>query len=78
MLRHKLAGVLTIIAINKTQDKRFKTKIALAGACTKAEAFVLDGTGPKIHGPKPAAIEQGEIRHELAPLTATLFVCKKG
>jgi hypothetical protein len=74
----KNPGVLTVIVINKTQDKRYKTKIALGGACQKAEAFVLDGSSPKIQGPKPADIEQGEIRHELAPLTAALFVCKKG
>jgi hypothetical protein len=75
----KNPGSLTVIVINKTQDKRYKAKIALGGAaCAKADAFVLDGTSPRLQGPKPATLEQGEIRYELAPLTAVLFVCKKG
>jgi mannan endo-1,4-beta-mannosidase len=75
----KNPGALTIVVINKTQDKRYKAKIALGGAaCPKAEAFVLDETSPKIQGPKPATVEAGEIRYDLAPLSAALFVCKKG
>ena len=46
-------------------------------ACAKADAFVLDGTSPKIQGPKPATLEQGELRYELAPVSAALLVCKK-
>jgi hypothetical protein len=75
----KNPGSLTVVVINKTQDKRYKAKIALGGAaCAKADAFVLDGTSPKIQAPKPAAVEQGELRYELAPLSAALFVCRKG
>ena len=74
----KNPGSLTVVVINKTQDKRYKTKIALGGAaCAKAEAYVLDESSPKIQGPKSAAIEQGELRYDLAPLSAALFVCKK-
>jgi len=75
----KNPGVLTIVVINKTQDKRYKAKLALGGAaCAKPEAFVLDASSPKIQGPKPAAIEQGTLGYELEPLSAALFVCRKG
>jgi mannan endo-1,4-beta-mannosidase len=70
---------LTVIVINKTQDKRYQARIALGGApCTKAEAFVLDATSPKLQGPKPLSVEQGALRFPLEPLSAALFVCTKG
>jgi hypothetical protein len=75
----KSPGSLTVIVINRTLALRYKAKIALGGAaCAKADAFVLDETSPKIQGPKPATVEAGEIRYDLAPLSAALLVCKKG
>jgi mannan endo-1,4-beta-mannosidase len=75
----KNPGSLTVIVINKDQGKRYKAKLALGGApCAKADAYVLDGTSPKIQGPKPAVIDQGAVRYDLEPVSAALFVCKKG
>ena len=71
-------GTLSVIVVNRTQDKRYHAKIALGGAaCAKADAFVLDGTSPKIQGPKPVTVEQSELRYDVAPMSAALFVCRK-
>ena len=70
----KHPGELTVIVINKDQQKRFSGVIGV-GAYKQAQVVVLDGSGPTLKGGAPAAIKNGEVRYSLPPLSATLFVC---
>ena len=70
----KNPGELTVLVINKDQQKRFAGVIAVGGY-KQARAFVLDGSGPNIEAGPPVAVEKGEIKYTLPPLSATLFVC---
>ncbi|HEU5075661.1 MAG TPA: hypothetical protein VFU02_15820, partial [Polyangiaceae bacterium] len=69
-------GELSVIVINKHQQKRFAGVINV-GAYKQARAFVLDGSGPQLVSKGPIAITDGAIRYALPPLSATLFVCNK-
>jgi mannan endo-1,4-beta-mannosidase len=71
---------LTVIAINKTQQKRFDGVFTIAGAAKyrKVESFVISPSGTGItRGPAPK-LEGNVLRSKLEPLTATLFVLRKG
>jgi len=70
----KHPGELTVIVINKDQQKRFAGVIAV-GAYKQAQVFVLGKSGPVLETGAPATIANGEIRYTLPPLSATLFVC---
>jgi mannan endo-1,4-beta-mannosidase len=70
----KNPGELSVIVINKDQQKRFAGVIAVGGY-KNARAFVLDGSGPVLKSGAPPTIVGGEIRYTLPPLSATLFVC---
>ena len=68
-------GELTVIVINKDQQKRFAGVIEVGAACRQAKAFVLDGSQPKIKPGNAATVAGGELKYTLPPLSATLFVC---
>lgn len=70
-------GELTMIVINKDQQKRFAGVIEVGAACQQAKAFVLDGSQPKIKPGTAATVANGELKYTLPPLSATLFVCTK-
>lgn len=70
----KHPGELTVIVINKDQQKRFAGVIAV-GAYKQAQVFVLGKSRPILESGAPASIANGEIRYTLPPLSATLFVC---
>ncbi len=66
---------LTVIVINKDQQKRFQGVIQV-GPYKQAKTFVLDGSAPKIKAGPTLTISGGAIKQVLPPLTATLFVCE--
>lgn len=70
----KNPGELTVIVINKDQQKRFAGAISV-GAYKQARTFVLDGSGPVLKSGAPVAITGGKLEYTLPPLSATLFVC---
>jgi mannan endo-1,4-beta-mannosidase len=72
--------VLTVIAINKTQQKRFDGVFTIAGAARykTAQSFVIGPSGSALVPGEPPKLEGSVLRAKLEPLTATLFVLKKG
>jgi mannan endo-1,4-beta-mannosidase len=75
----KQPNVLTVIAINKTQQKRFDGIFRIAGAAKyqKAEAFVISPRSNTIAPVEAPNVEGNVVRYKLEPLTATLFVLRK-
>jgi mannan endo-1,4-beta-mannosidase len=76
----KQPNVLTIIAVNKTQQKRFDGvfRISGAGPYGKVDTFAITPAGTAVKPGETAKIEGNIVRYKLAPLTATLFVLRKG
>jgi len=69
--------VLTAIVINKELHTAFAGKIHITGAnCKSADVFVLDGSEAKVRATAAVAVEDDQIEYRLAPLSATLFVCR--
>jgi mannan endo-1,4-beta-mannosidase len=69
--------VLTAIVINKELHTAFAGKIHIAGAnCKSADVFVLDGSEAKVRPMPAVAVKDDQIDYRLAPLSATLFVCR--
>jgi Glycoside hydrolase family 44 len=78
-LDSKRPNVLTIIAINKDQRARYAGKITLQGNAKygSARAYALDKSGPQVREAQALEIKDNVIDYQLAPLSATLFVCEK-
>lgn len=69
--------VLTAIVINKELHTAFAGKVHIAGAnCRSADVFVLDGSEAKVRPMPAVAVKDDQIDYRLAPLSATLFVCR--
>jgi hypothetical protein len=75
----KQPGVLTVIAINKTQQKRFDATFTIAGSAryVKGESYVIGPGGTTISPGSAPKIEGNTVRQPLEPLTATLLVLRK-
>jgi mannan endo-1,4-beta-mannosidase len=75
----KRPNLLTIVVINKDQQKRFAGKIALPGRAKygSAHVYVLDKSGPEVRDKQRVEISDNELDYDLEPLSATLFVCEK-
>lgn len=73
----KKPGELTVIVINKDQQKRFAGVLEV-GAYKQAKVFVLDGSGPAIKPGLVTPVANGVLKYTLPPLSATLFVCSTG
>jgi glycosyl hydrolase family 44 len=76
----KQPSVLTVIAINKTQQRRFDGIFKIAGTARykKAESYVIGPAGTALAPGAPPAIDGNVVRCKLEPLTATLLVLRKG
>src|SRR5690606_26773697 len=72
----KNPGELTVIVINKDQQKRFQGMLQV-GAYKQSKVFVLDGSGPEIKPQETATVVNGTLEYELHPLSATLFALTK-
>jgi mannan endo-1,4-beta-mannosidase len=74
----KIPGRTTILVLHKGQKEALDAELVVAGgACSKAEAFRLDGKSADIRRLGPAAVSGGRIEATLPPLSATLFVCTR-
>jgi mannan endo-1,4-beta-mannosidase len=73
-------GALTVVVINKHQQKRFDGELRLGGPqrYSRARSFRFDGSGPELKPGAAADIEDNVLRAKLPPLSATLFVCERG
>ncbi len=72
-------GSLTVIAINKHQQKRYAGVFNVTGGgYARAQTFVIDRSGAGVKSGKLVEVGNGTLRHTLEPLTATLFVFQKG
>jgi mannan endo-1,4-beta-mannosidase len=71
--------VLTIIAINKQQQNRYKGvfQIAKGKSYQSVKTFVLDRDGTDVRPGAAAQISGGTLRATLEPLSANLFVLSK-
>ena len=76
----KHPGTLFVLVVNKDQKARYTGKLSLKGpaAYTRAQAYVLDKTTPKVHAGDKVEIKDNAIEYALQPLSATLFVCEAG
>ncbi len=73
-------GLLTVIAINKSQKAKYTANVVIHGAATYTvtQVYRLDRTSPTVHVvPDKAEIHGNRIEYALPPLSATLFVCEK-
>jgi mannan endo-1,4-beta-mannosidase len=73
-------GLLTVIAINKSQKAKYTANVVIHGATTYTvtQVYRLDRTSPNVHvAPDKAEIHGNRIEYTLPPLSATLFVCEK-
>jgi Glycoside hydrolase family 44 len=72
-------GLLTIIAINKSQQSNFKAKLEIRGAASygSAQAYVLASDSPSVKPLGKIEIKNNRIAYPLGRLSATLFVCQK-
>ncbi|MET0410885.1 MAG: glycoside hydrolase family 44 protein [Polyangiaceae bacterium] len=75
----KQPNVLTLIAINKSQQKRFDATFTIGGSAryVKGESFVLGPTATSISPGAAPKIEGNVVQQKLEPLTATLIVLRK-
>jgi hypothetical protein len=75
----KQPGRLTIIVVNKDQQKKFDGRIQVGARarCNELRTFGIDREAPAVRALSGASFEGGELHAELPPLTATLFVCEK-
>jgi hypothetical protein len=75
----KQPSVLTVIAINKSQQQRFDATFTITGSprYVKGESFVLGPGGTAITPGAAPKIEGNTVQQKLEPLTATLIVLRK-
>jgi hypothetical protein len=67
---------LSVIVINKDQQKRFQGVLEV-GAYQQAKVFVVDASGPEIKPGKTTKVVGGELQYVLPPLSATLFALSR-
>jgi hypothetical protein len=72
-------GVLTIIAINKSQQSNFEARLRLRGSASygPAQVYVLGPDSPAVKSVGQVEIKNNQIAYPLGRLSATLFVCRK-
>jgi mannan endo-1,4-beta-mannosidase len=76
----KRPGSLTVVIINKDQQKSFRAKLALDAQAKygKAEAYVIDGSKAEVKPAGAVPINGNKLDYALPPLSAVLFVLDKG
>jgi mannan endo-1,4-beta-mannosidase len=76
----KKPGTVTVLIINKDQQKNFRAKLGLDAAQKygKAEAYVLDGSKAEVRPAGAVPVTGNKLEYSLPPLSAVLFVLEKG
>lgn len=75
----KRPGSLTILVINKDQQKNFRAKLTLDGQkYGRAAAFVVDGSKAEVRPAGAIPVTGNKLEYALPPLSAALFVLDKG
>jgi mannan endo-1,4-beta-mannosidase len=75
-------GVLTVLVINKDLGAAYDAKIDVMsggksdGKLAKAQVYMLTGQEAAVRPGPTVDIKGGQLRYRVAPLSATLFVCK--
>ncbi len=71
---------LTLIIINKDQQKIFKGKVSLGGGArfSRAKTYTLDASGAEIKAGAVLDVKDNRVEPVLKPLSATLLVFEKG
>jgi hypothetical protein len=76
----KRPGIVTVVIINKDQQKNFHARVGVDGAqkVGHAEAYVLDGSKGEVRPAGAVPVTGNKLEYLLPPLSAVLLVLDKG